>query len=273
MSNTIQYKSDLYQSMPDNTGHLIIHITENSCSIAVASSAAVLVVLVSKSKPENIVLHEFVEQVLKENINLVSNHYQSVRIGVNTTSFTLLPNHITTHPKETMDFLTESPTRVTFSNQVHCLNSQLLFSIPKGLKNVIDQHFERYDMIHCLSLAIKEFHNTKHQAVLIGSNSEFDCLVFKNEQLYSVNRHHFKTKEDLLYFSLLSLKDADIDAKEASAYLTGTFKKHSLEYNVLYKYIQNVETGVKNSRISIRPDFNSSIEEHQYTLLLLNASY
>lgn len=273
MPNTTKYKSDLYQSMPENTGHLIIHISENRCTIAIASSAAVLVFLSSREKPENIILHEFVEQIFQENIHILSKHYQSVKIGVNTSSFTLLPNQVTTHPKETMDFLTESPTRVTYTNQVSCLEAQILFSIPKGLKNVFDQHFERFKVIHCLSLALQEFHESSHQAVLIGSKSQFDCLVYKNNQLYSVNRHPFKTKEDLLYFSLLSLKDAEIDAKEANVYLAGSFKKHSMEYNVLYKYIQTVETGALNSKISILPDFKSSIEEHQYALLLLNASY
>lgn len=273
MPNTVHYKSDLYQLMPDNTGHLIIHISETTCTIAIASSSAVLVFLSKNQKTEHRLLHEFVEEIFQKHIHILSKHYQSVKIGVNTSSFTILPNYITAHPKETMDFFTQSPTRVTFANQISCLESQLLFSIPKRLKDVFDQHFERYKMIHCLSLAITEFQNTNHQAVLIGSKFQFDCLVYKENRLHSVNRHHYKTKEDLLYFSLLSLKDAEIDTNDANIYLTGTFKKHSVEYNVLLKYIQNVDTGIRNTKISIRPDFNSSIEEHQYALLLLNASY
>lgn len=267
------YVSNLFRSMPDSSGHLAIHITENRCTLAVCSSTGVLVFLRSLDKPEPKLVPHFIQDVLNKHQTLFQKGFDSVTIGISTTNFTLIPTSLDVDAKEVMDTLTGSPTRVCITEEVNALQSTIIYSIPKNLEEILNQNFSNYKLLPSLKFGLENALNLQADAILIFEDNHFDCLTFRNNELQVVNRHQFVTPEDVVYFTGLSLKEANITPSEATIITTGTINPNDSIYNLLYKYIKNVEVRPFKTSISVRSDFKSPTQEYEYVLNLLHANY
>ena len=263
------YESELLRSMPDFTGHLAIYIAEDCCAIACCSRSFFLAKLVTYHKPKQQYPHEFIQDVFAQQQAFFARNFQQISIGVQTKHFTLLPNKATIKAEDAIQFLTQSPTRTTYTNLISSIDAQLAYSLPVDLVTVCNNNFEQYEITHCAKFAIENCLQSE-QLYLHIEDSYFDCVVRNESGLQSATRHTYNAKEDVLYYSLLALKDAHLDAKTVTARCTGKITKHDELYSFLINYIEAVHIEALPQSIRHQTDFEMPLQEHQYLLNLLN---
>ena len=273
MPKTTAYVSELFRSMPEHTGHLAIYISESRCDIGICSSTSVLTFLQSYQRQENQFPDAFIQSVFRNHQELFAQNFDEVSIGIETANFTILPNWVNAEKETVMELITDSPTRVSFSQRIQSVNAQFMYSLPLPLKEVLRATFPRFQQFHCLPFAIEHCMSNKEDAYLVLDEAHMDCVVKKGEKLVSATRQQRNNDEDMLYFLLAALKDAEIMPEEASVAVSGSIKKHSDSFQLLTDYVKDVNLSVTTGKVTVRPDFEQPLQVYQYLLNLLNANY
>lgn len=273
MTPQTNYVSDLFNSRPPGSGHLAIHISESRCNIAVCSSSSVLLLLKSYLKPDDQFAHVFIRSVFAEHQSLFAQDFDEVCVGVQTSNFTMVPNELEFDRKELMDFLSGSPTRIALEQNISSIQSNLLYSIPANLKEVLEQTFQKYSLFHCSNFGISYSEKSDYDGLFVLDDHDFDCFFSKNGQLAFANRYHWESEDDLLYYCILGLEECGVEPNDAKILLSGNILKYSPEYEKLYQYVKTVDVNAFNNHIEIRPEFEEAAHKYQYLLNLLDANY
>lgn len=266
------YQSELFSSMPDQTGHLAIYIAENNCKIACCSRSLFLTKLAVFKNESQQYPHRFIQQVFAKHQELFARNFQSVHIGIQTKNFTLLPQDTTIADSEVMDFLTQSPTRKAYSNNIEVTAAKTVYSLPAHLVDVIEENFEKFKLFHCSKFAVENCFESQEAYIHI-EDQYFDCVMRNGNQLLSATRHTYSTKNDLLYFLLLALKDANKKPEATTIRASGQIKIHDELYSFLENYIQKIEIKVLPGNVRTQADFQLPLQEHQYLLNLLHENH
>lgn len=272
MHSEASYESELHRSMPDNTGHLAIYISEEKCHIACCSRSFFLTRLAAYKKNKGQYPHEFIQQVFAYHQDLFARNFQSTGIGIHTKNFTLLPAQSEISDEEAIHFLTQSPTRQPYTNLIPTADAKTVFSLPVHLVEVIQQNFNEFKLFHCSKFAIENCFTSGNVFIHIETNY-FDCVIRKNDQLFSATRHNYSENNDLLYFLLLAIKDADLKPEETTVHATGSMVRHDELYSFLEEYFAGITIQPIAGNIRFQSDFEEKIEAYQYIVNLLNENY
>ena len=270
MVETTTYFSKEFRSMPDNFGHLAIYISEFSCTIGVSTPAQILVALVNYQRDSSQFPHHFFKEVYTKQAELLQRKFKHVTIGVETANFTLLPNEVQLNNHEVIEFVTGSPTRQPFTQTIEQLKSDLVFSLPQQLVQEIEEQFPESEIKHCHQFGIEQLLASNDDALVVFDHQYIDVYVQQENQLISAARQFVETDEDVLYFVLLALQDANIDAQKANIRLSGIIKRHSSTYSLLSNYIGDLRVAVGDLKMKTLNDFDAPLQDHEYLVNLLH---
>ena len=88
-----------------------------------------------------------------------------------------------------------------------------------NVNNILIDSFNQINYFHYNSILLKKLSSAgieeKNKIFCIVNNKCFKVVIFQNSSLKMVNHYNYKTKEDILYFVLQSLKSQKIKAEKS----------------------------------------------------------
>jgi hypothetical protein len=149
------------------------------------------------------------------------------------------------------------------------IKTHLVYTISNEINEIVFTFFPNAKQISQQSILIDTFSkldNKKNNTYLYISEKILNITIFKNEKLVFNNSFSFKTKEDILYFTLFTFEQLKIDSEIVNVKLYGDIIKGDENYQLLYDYIRNIEFGTRPKHIKFSKVFNK-IQEHQFHAL------
>ncbi len=70
-------------------------------------------------------------------------------------------------------------------------------------------------------------------------NESFDLVYFNNKNLQFYNQFLFHTKEDFIYFLLLSIEQLSLNPEKVNLIMMGNIDKTSANYDMIFRYIKH----------------------------------
>jgi hypothetical protein len=95
----------------------------------------------------------------------------------------------------------------------------------------------------------------------------FNMLIFDKKQLVFSNSFHFMTPEDLIYFVIFVMEQSDLNPEEVPVTLLGAIDVKTPHYDLIFRYIRNVEFGSRNESTGFSYVFDDVPGHYFYPLL------
>jgi len=270
MKPSIKYTSELFESIPENSGHLAITISEDECEIGVTSSTDFLTFLVKYTREKDQDQLDFIREAFSTNQALFSKTFKSIVVGLANNEFTLIPSSFQGQPSDYLNVITSTSQKTVYRENLDG-DYDFIYSVDDDLHDLFKNTFQHYEVKHLSKLFYNRESKRDADLVAVFSHGAFDCFVKKNGRSISLARHQYETVEDLTYFILLSLKDAGIGSEQTKAYLSGTIVKTSAIYDSLFKYIDSIVILEPEMLTRPRHDFQEPLRYHYHLLNLLDA--
>ena len=128
------------------------------------------------------------------------------------------------------------------------LNDELknLYTHDKKINNYLKEKFKNFDCFHYTSLLIKEFQNYvdinfTDRIFLNFNNNRLDILYFKNKKIVFFNSFIYENEVDVLYFLTFSVRQLNLSLEDILISTCGNINIESKIYELLYKYVRNIE--------------------------------
>lgn len=269
MNPSIEYTSELFESIPEKSGRLAITISENECEIGVASATDFLVFLTKYQREKDQSQLELLRYAFSVHQELFAREFSSVSIGLSNQNFTIIPAVFQGQPSDYLKQVTDISGKTVYRENINA-DYDFIYGVEQEYHNLFKNTFQHYTVKHLSKLFYTKENNKSADLIGVIAQESFDCLVQKNSKPVSLARHEFSSVEDLTYFVLLSLKDANIGNEKTKVLLAGSIVKTSPIYEALHKYIDSVELLELSMRTRPRHDFQEPFRYHYHLLNLLD---
>tara|TARA_Y100001968_G_C19440712_1_gene762363 strand:- start:2057 stop:2884 length:828 start_codon:yes stop_codon:yes gene_type:complete len=114
------------------------------------------------------------------------------------------------------------------------------------INNFIFEKFKAFDFYHYSSLIIEKFSKDLadgfNDKIILNINDGFiDILFFQNKKLIFYNSFDYVSNEDILYFLLFCISELKLSPDKVHTICYGFISLESKLYELIYKYVRNVE--------------------------------
>ena len=154
----------------------------------------------------------------------------------------------------------------TFINYYSFLENSItgLYVSNKKINSFLSKKYSAFNEFHYASLLINKFKqkcnvDNKKNIFLNFHHESFDIIVFNEKKLEFYNNFKCNSKEDNLYYILFIFSQLNLDTEKNKVACTGEISLSSGKYELLYKYIRNIE--IINDKFSI-PSFANISEKN-----------
>ena len=123
----------------------------------------------------------------------------------------------------------------------------LVFAVNKLIREFLHKFNSKVRIMHpaeCLLSAADQIDASIHQRgfVLIETQvSMLEILVIRNDELVISNRHKLKSKDEIVYHTINTMKQFELDRKLVPVYVTGRYTPDHETIQLLGKYIKKIE--------------------------------
>jgi hypothetical protein len=205
----------------------------------------------------------------------LTGHFHSVKGIVANSRFTLIPEalYLENEKENYFNFVHERDSgEVVHSDRLQHLGVYSVYGVPAHFSKEIDKFFSQAILRHISSVLISNiWMNVKNmsgrKAFLNLRDAQFDLLVFEGNQLKYCNVFHYLTVEDIAYYVIFAFEQLSLNPEEVSLVLMGNGDRFSPVYDLLFRYIRNIEFASRNEGLNYSYLFND-IPEHAYFTLL-----
>ena len=216
-----------------------------------------------------------ISEVVKSTPWLVSGSFHHVKGIIGNARFTLIPEPLfQENDKESyFNFIHEKEApEILFSDQLEHLGIHTVYGVPGHWKKEIDKVFAKSALTHISSVLIRNLWvNVKNQtgskAYLNLREGQFDLLVFNGNQLKYCNVFHYLTPEDIVYYVIFVFEQLNLNPEETHLSLLGNVDPFSPVYDLLFRYIRNLDFVNRNEGFNYSYLFNVVPSHIYYTLL------
>ena len=137
-----------------------------------------------------------------------------------------------------------------------------------NINNYFFDQFGSFKYYHASTLLIKsildfEKYTIEPKAFIHVSDKIFDFILVKNGKLLICNSFLYNTPEDFIYYILFCFEQLKLNPEVIKTVLLGAINKTDENYNILYKYVRNIEFFKSIYQIN----FSETDETHQNFLL------
>ncbi|MCP4438932.1 MAG: DUF3822 family protein [Aureispira sp.] len=231
-----------------HTYNLSVLVGADRLSYLIASQKQVLAIRTYKlaTSPLNQNAKSPIQQLLVED-SVLREKFRSIKIGIVSNKFTLVPNSL--FEEESAEIYLNTSVKIPKKHKVS-------FDRISALQAVNVYAYDYSSIEHLLAYFPKAtfYHNTTGLLDNFISNFASDTkdvfiniyahqlsiTVLDRGQLLLHNIFEFKSSEDCLYYILLVYKQLALNTKKHAIYVAGELMKDSEIYNMLYKYIRNI---------------------------------
>ena len=98
----------------------------------------------------------------------------------------------------------------------------------------------------------------------------FDILIYDGKQILYFNSFNWMVAEDVVYFLIFVLEQLSINPEQASVVLLGNIDRGSNLFELIYRYVKNMEFGRRNVTYKYSPVLDSVAPQSYYPLLSFN---
>jgi hypothetical protein len=212
---------------------------------------------------------------MANSLSWLGGQFHSVKGIIGNTRFTLIPEALFQEgEKESyFNFIHErEPGDAVFSDRLEHLGIYTVYAVPGPVRKELDRIFPKYTLCHVSSVLIGNIwmnvkNKTGLKVFLNLREGQFDLLVFDGNQLKYCNAFHFLTTEDIAYYVIFVFEQLNMNPEETGLVLLGNVDKFSPVFDLLFRYIRNIEFVSRNDGISYSYLFNDVPGNFYYTLL------
>ena len=201
--------------------------------------------------------------------------YKSVIFLYDNTFSTLIPEALFNPDKKNLYLGFSQPyqenSRIVFdklvNNQavnIYYLPNPIIEKAKDFWPNVSIMHFSSV-LIESLTVNFKNKVDTKTIFINVR-NRCFDLVYFKENKLHFYNSFDFNTKEDFIYFLLVSLDNLMLNPEDVKLIVLGEIDKIDSSYNMIHQYISNYSFISRNDNYGYSYILDE-IKHHQYYTL------
>lgn len=97
-------------------------------------------------------------------------------------------------------------------------------------------------------------------------NRYMNMLIVQGEQVLLYNRYYYQSPQDFVYFLLFAVDELQLDIDSTQTLLYGEISKDSGIFNLLQKYIKNVDFGHRSKEISFSYKFDDVLDHRYFDL-------
>lgn len=213
-----------------------------------------------KSSNEILISRYFKEWIFSNDI--FQKNFQKISVVVFSNKFSPIPE-IFYHERlknEIQDVLfgKNGETEIA-ENYIEKLKARLIFALPKGLNELVNQFFGECEIIHPLKLVLKNLpsvHKKYGIALLINTNN-FYAVIYNENDVLLVNNFNIAHVNDVVYFVLNTLQQLKISVPETDLFLAGVNNNLPLFSSALQPYFENVAE-LKPDTGNIKPEFTGN---------------
>ena len=139
-----------------------------------------------------------------------------------------------------------------------------LYVSNKKLNSYFSRKYSSFNEFHYASLLINEYKQkcnsgNKKNIFLNFHMQSFDIILFHEKKLEFYNNFKCNSLEDYLYYILFTFSQLNLNAEKIHVACTGEISLSSKKYELLYKYVRNIE--IINDNFNI-PSFEKIPEKN-----------
>ncbi len=176
-------------------------------------------------------------------------NYKSILIALDSNRFTLIPNRLFKEKDRTLYLNTsgnsEYKKEFVGQNKIAFNQSHIIFGWDDELIGLLKNYFPSGRLYHSVTAML---HGWKKQSEIKEGkkvyihveNTYFTIAFFEESELIFINRFHFKTAADFLYYVLMVFDQFELKPESTPVILSGELVENSEIYKKLYRYIRHI---------------------------------
>ena len=198
---------------------------------------------------------------------ILKNNFASSSVLFTDFPCTLVPNELfqEENSKEILELNSETYDIIQ-SDELSNIKTTLIYTIPDLIHDIAFTFFPNAKQEAQQSVLIEQFckfDNNNDNAYLHISDRKLNISAFKNGKLILHNGFDFDTKEDLLYYTMFTFEQLELDPETVNVKLYGNIIKGDETHQLLYDYIRDIKFGFRPKNINFPSEFNQ-IQQHKY---------
>jgi hypothetical protein len=247
---------------------LVLQVTERSCAYSIfdhGNNRFIALELYGVPLPS----------VIDQN-QWLTNFFRSVRVIVENNRSTLIPSVLFDESeKDTyLNFSVEAEAeeKVLFDKLTR-LDIVNIFGVTNTLHEQITGFFPGTKVCHVSTVLIESiwmnFKNliTDKRIYIFVREEAFNMIIFEKKQLVYSNAFHFRAPEDFLYYVIFVMEQLNLNPEEVPVTLLGDISTKTPHFDLIFKYIRNVDFAVRNESSQYSYVFDDLPGHSFYTLL------
>ena len=201
--------------------------------------------------------------------------FHSKKIIISNSKSTLIPAALYSKEEKEgyLDFNMErEQDDIVLSDWLENLGVYNVYSLAGKLQQEIRVAFPGAKLCHVSSVLIESlFVNYKNlmgdgRIFLNVRDEAFDLVLFQGKQLSYVNSFLFRAPEDLVYYVIFVIEQMNLNPEETPIVLLGDTDKRSAIYDLLFRYIRNLDFAGRNETFNYSYVLNDIPPHSFYTL-------
>ena len=159
------------------------------------------------------------------------------------------------------------------SNSIPGIDSRIVFSVPKKLVDIIDDHSTDIRILHQStpdiensSINARRYSQQEYITLRIYPDF-FDIIVFRNGEFELYNSFTYKTEEDMIFYILYVFEQLEINKSKAKLVLSGLIEEDNSLTDSLSQYIPDINFDKFNRNFSYSYTLGQ-LKEHRYSNLI-----
>jgi hypothetical protein len=208
-------------------------------------------------------------------LSWLSGPFHDVKGIIGNSRFTLIPEalFVETGKESYFNFLHERESgEAVFSDRIEHLGIYTVYGISGHCRKDLERVFPKAALYHISGVLIgniwRNVKNMTGRKVFLNlREGQFDLLVFEGNQLKYCNAFHFHTPEDIAYYVIFVFEQLNLNPEETGLALLGNVERFSPVFDLLFRYIRNIEFVTRNEGSGYSYLFNDVPGHFYYTLL------
>ncbi len=144
---------------------------------------------------------------------------------------------------------------------VYTLNQSFLNTLKRIMPQAIIRNYKSALIDACFT------HNGTMSNVYVNTRQDcFDCIIFTEKGLLFANTFNYKSAQDFIYYLMNVLKQLGLNPESINLFLSGAIDEGDAVYNLIYKYIRNVNLIQKP--VGVEWPFADAAYHHYFALLM-----
>jgi len=222
---------------------------------------------------------DFLRSVLTANPWL-KNSFKTVRIAYEGKKGTLVPGPLF-DAQESENFLKLNfqvgPDEHILADHIQQFDNYHVFAIPGNLEESAKRHFPSARISSLSSVLIQSVWlnfkaRTGASRIFLHMKEKiFDILIYDGKQILYFNSFTWMVAEDVVYFLIFVLEQLGMNPEQASVVLLGNIDRGSNLFELIYRYVKNMEFGRRNVSYKYSPVFDMVAPQSYFPLLSFNS--